>query len=198
MSSVTADDYHWLEEFDYRFDSGFCFTFAKALDPADVLRRLRAVDDPDYIGPGGIEVGTASGGSVMIEWGGYAGIMRDVVRDLSAGAVIASVKRNVNWKATFLYAVDGQVRARFDPMYRGYSPTRHPDDQLLDGEYLDMIPDYQDPGDGFIDRHLQAALALAEHRTGVRLEPRHLQSMPSYASIAHYYSPEHGGAPELA
>ncbi|MGR6919519.1 DUF6461 domain-containing protein [[Actinomadura] parvosata] len=163
-----------------------------------MLRRLRAVDDPDYIGPGGIEVGTASGGSVMIEWGGYAGIMRDVVRDLSAGAVIASVKRNVNWKATFLYAVDGQVRARFDPMYRGYSPTRHPDDQLLDGEYPDMIPDYQDPGDGFIDRHLQAALALAEHRTGVRLEPRHLRSMPSYASIAHYYSPEHGGAPELA
>ncbi|MEV0196080.1 DUF6461 domain-containing protein [Nonomuraea sp. NPDC050691] len=61
MSSVTADDYRWLEEFDYRFDSGFCFTFAKALDPEDVLRRLRAVDDPDYIGPGGIEVGTASG-----------------------------------------------------------------------------------------------------------------------------------------
>ncbi|MEU1883730.1 DUF6461 domain-containing protein [Streptosporangium sp. NPDC020072] len=136
------------------------------------------MDDPDYIGPGGIEVGTASGGSVMIEWGAYAGIMRDVVRDLPAGALIAGV----NWHATFLYAVDGQVRARFDPMYRGYSPIRHLDDQLLDGEYLDMIPGYQDPGDGFIDRHLQAALALAEHRTGARLEPQHLQPMPLYAT----------------
>lgn len=198
MSGVTADDYRWLEEFSHRFDSGFCFTFVQALDPQEVLRRLHAVDDPDYIGPGGIDVGPAPGGSIMIEWGGYAGIMRDVVRDLSADVVIASAERNVNWNATFLYAVDGEVRARFDPKYRGYTSTRHPDDQLLDGEYLDMIPGYQDPGDGFIERHLDATLAFAEHRTGVRLERRHLQSMPLYASIAHYYSPQHGGAPALA
>ncbi|MGJ6969710.1 DUF6461 domain-containing protein [Streptosporangium sp. G11] len=114
MSGVTADDYRWLEEFGYRFDDGFCFTFVQTLDSQEVLRRLRAVDDPDHIGPGGIEVGPAPGGTIMIEWGGYAGIMRDVVRDLSAGAVIASVKRNVNWKATFLYAVDGEVRAGGD------------------------------------------------------------------------------------
>ncbi|WP_433444885.1 DUF6461 domain-containing protein [Nonomuraea sp. CA-141351] len=70
----------------------------------------------------------------MIEWGGYAGIMRDVVRDLSAGAIIASVKRDVNWNATFLYVVDGRVRARFDPKYRGHSPTRHPDDHSKSSE----------------------------------------------------------------
>ncbi|MEW9554133.1 DUF6461 domain-containing protein [Nonomuraea sp. NPDC050783] len=147
MRGVTAEDYRWVEEFGDLLGSGFCVTFVKELDPREVLRRLRAVDDPDHSGPGGVEAGPAQGG--------------------------------------------------FDPAYRGHGGTRHPDDQVLDAEYPDMIPGYRDPGDGFVARHLEAAFALAEHRTGVRLEPGHLRGMPLYASIAHYYAPEGGGAPEI-
>lgn len=54
--------------------------------------------------------------------------------------------------------------------------------------------------DGFFAYYIEAALALAERRTGVRLESRHLQpdALPHRASTARYYDRPDGTFSELA
>ncbi|WP_433348337.1 DUF6461 domain-containing protein [Microtetraspora malaysiensis] len=182
----------------------FCFTFAAGLAPEDVLHRLRLTEDREQAGFATIEVGPADGGSIMVEWAGQAGILRDVVRDLSLGTSIASVERNVNHHSHFIHAIDGRTVASLDPMFPNWTYSAEPEQLRQDLEELGMISeanhDDDDDSDGFFPHYIEAALALAERRTGVRLEPRHLQrdALSHRASIARYYDRPDGTFPELA
>ncbi|MEV4249068.1 DUF6461 domain-containing protein [Streptosporangium canum] len=95
MTSATPQDYAWWEEFrDGIGVSGFCFTLVAGMEPAAVLQRLAATSGELMEVPGYIEVGPADGGSVIVDLAGYAGIMRDVVCELSRGTVLATVHNN--------------------------------------------------------------------------------------------------------
>ncbi|WP_424536663.1 DUF6461 domain-containing protein [Sphaerisporangium viridialbum] len=156
-------------------------------------------EDPEQEGFATIEVGRATGGSIMVEWDGYAGILRDVVRALSPGTSIASVERNVNHHSHFIHAVDGYIVARLDPAFAHWSDSTDPERLREDLDELGMIVDI-DPEREVFPPYIEGALALAERRTGVRMEPRHLQrgALPHRASIARYYESPEGAFPELA
>jgi len=178
--------------------AAFCFTFIADLTPEEVLRRLGLTEDPEQEGFGTVELGRAPGGSIMVECGA-AGIFRDVVHALSQGTSIASVERNVNHYSHFVHAVDGRVVDRLDPMFAHWSDSTDPDRLKRDLEELGMLWDF-DPEAEVFPPYVEGALALAERRTGVRLEPRHLQpgGLPHRASIARYYDGPEGTFPELA
>ncbi|MGW4644702.1 DUF6461 domain-containing protein [Sphaerisporangium sp. NPDC004334] len=194
---ATTDVYAWWSQSGWA-PAAFCFTFIADLTPEDVLRRLALTEDPEQEGFATIEVGRAAGGSIMVECGG-AGILRDVVHALSLGTSIASVERNVNYHSHFVHAVDGHIVARLDPMYAHWRDSTDPERLKKDLEELGMIWDL-DPEREVFPPYIEGALALAERRTGVRLEPRHLQpgALPHRASIARYYESPEGTFPELA
>jgi hypothetical protein len=173
------------------------------LTPEEVLHRLRLTEDREQEGFATIEVGRADGGSIMVEWAGDAGILRDVVRDLSLGTSMVSVTRNVNHRSHFIHAIDGRVVASLDPMFPNWIYSDEPERLRQDLDELGMLPQPRpedDDEDGFFAYYIEAALALAERRTGVRLEPRHLQpdALPHRASIARYYDRPDGTFPVLA
>lgn len=197
-SKATTGDYAWWGQ---SRRPEFCFSFIAALTPEDVLRRLGLTEDPEQEGFATVEVGPADGGSVMVEWGGSAGILRDVVRDLSAGTSMASISRNVNHHSHFVHAIDGRTVAYLDPMFPEWTLSADPGRLRQDLEELGMLPEFDpDDDDGFFPQYIEAALALAERCTGVRLERRHLQpgALPYRASIARYYEAPEGTFPELA
>ncbi|MCT9934958.1 DUF6461 domain-containing protein [Planotetraspora sp. A-T 1434] len=195
---ATTSDYAWWSRIR---GPEFCFTFAAGLAPDDVLHRLHLSENREQEGPFTIEVGRADGGSIMVEWGGIAGILRDVVRDLSPGTSIASLTRDVNHRSHFIHAIDGRTVTHLDPMFPHWAGSAEPERLRQDLEELGMIPEIDpDDDDGFFPYHIEGALALTERCTGVRLEPRHLQrdTLPHRASIARYYNRSESEFPELA
>ncbi|MGV9777522.1 DUF6461 domain-containing protein [Streptosporangium sp. NPDC003464] len=195
---ASTDDYAWWGQSPW---PEFCFTFAAGLAPEEVLHRLQLTEDHEQEGFAAIEVGHADGGSIMVEWAGHAGTLSDVVRDLSTGTSIASITRNVNYHSRFVHAIDGQTVASLDPMFPHWAGGAEPERLRQDLEELGMIPEFgPDDEDGFFPHYIEAALALAERRTGVRLEPRHLQrgALPYRASIARYYDQFESPSPEPA
>ncbi|MEU4508696.1 DUF6461 domain-containing protein [Nonomuraea wenchangensis] len=195
--TATTDDYGWLSRSSWG-PAAFCITFIAGLAPEQVLHRLRLTEDPEQEGPATVEVGCAPGGSIMVE-DGRAGILREVVHTLSRGTSIASVERNVNYHSHFVHAVDGHVVERLVPMYAHWGDSTDPERLKRDLEELGMLWDFDPDPDAF-PPYIEGALALAERRTGVRLEPHHLQpgALPHRASIARYYESPAGAFPELA
>lgn len=203
MRRATTQDYLWWEEFRSSLDvSGFCFTLVAGLHPIEVLERL-AVEPGEHLpAQGCIEVGPADGGSVIIEPAGYMGIMRDAVRPLSSATVLASVHNNIDQHATFIYAVNGKVITGLDPMF--------PDEPRWGAEPDRLLPHLEDLGlaDEFEEddewqacdgRYIEAALALAERCTGIRLTPDHVRGpLPYAASVTHLYEIRNGRPPALA
>lgn len=204
MTRATTQDYLWWEEFRSSLGvSGFCFTLVAGLQPAEVLERLAVKPDEPLQAEGYIEVGPAEGGSIIVEPAGYMGIMRDAVRPLSAATVLASVHNNVNQHARFIYAVDGKVITGLDPMFPdeprwGAEPDRllpHLEDLGLVDEFDEDDEEWQAPRGRFVE----AALALAERCTGIRLTPEQVRGpLPHAASVAHLYEVRDGQAPALA
>ncbi|MFS1301156.1 DUF6461 domain-containing protein [Streptosporangium longisporum] len=194
---ATTDAYAWWSRSQW-VRATFCLTFMAHLTPEEVLRRLGLTEDPEQQGFATVEIGSATGGSIMVECG-HAGILRDVVLTLSAGTLIASVERNVNHHSRFVHAVDGHVATRLDPMFAHWSDSTDPERLKEDLEELGMIWDF-DPEREVYRPYIEGALALAERRTGVRLEPHHLRpgGLPHRASIARYYESPEGTFPELA
>ncbi|RBQ16895.1 hypothetical protein DP939_27915 [Spongiactinospora rosea] len=203
MTRATAQDFLWWEDFQSSLGiSGFCFTLVAGLQPAEVLQRLAVNPDEPLQAEGYIEVGPAEGGSVIVEPAGYMGIMRDAVRPLSAGTVLASVHNNIDQHARFIYAADGKVITGLDPMFPdeprwGAEPDRLlPDlEDLGLADEFDEDEEWQEPGEQFVE----AALALAERCTGIRLTPEQVRGpLPYAASVAHLYEGRGGRPPALA
>ncbi len=204
MNSATAQDYAWWQEFEGGIAvSGFCFTFVADMRPAEVLQRLKAAPGDITEPRGYIEVGPADGGSVIVDIAGYAGITRDVVSELSRGTRLATVHNNIDSHAKFIYAVDGKLITGLDPMFPDEPRWgAEPDWLLEDLEDLGLLYEIDDDGEWdeeWMERSeqfVEAALALAERCTGVRLTPEHVRGpLPYAASVAHLYQL---CAPELA
>ncbi|RJL23297.1 hypothetical protein D5H75_33595 [Bailinhaonella thermotolerans] len=94
--------------------------------------------------------------------------------------------------------------ARLDPLYPGWDDSTDPDALRRDLADLGLIgeDDQDDDGEDGADRYdhaVNAAFALAERRTGVRLEPGHVNGeLPYRAPIARYYGSPGSARPAWA
>jgi len=113
--------YAWVEALE-----AYCFTAVVGLDPDEAIRRLggnpsaalgpRTFDECFWPadGPQWAQVGAVDGGVLVAEHNGWRA--EEVAGALSQGARLACFFRNVQAVMHFVYAVDGEVLAEFDPL----------------------------------------------------------------------------------
>jgi hypothetical protein len=164
--------YRWVEEIE-----AFCFTALVGLDEDETIRRLGG--DPSLVAPPKTfdqcfwpadgtqwaQVGRVNGGLFVAEHNGWRA--EEVAEQLSLGARMACFFRNVQAVMHFVYAVDGEVLAEFDPLLERAAASG------ADPRILDRVA-----GDlpfGLFGAE-SSAMALLERLTGVRVERGWLES----------------------
>jgi hypothetical protein len=187
-----ATDYGWLRERHAALRESYCVTLAGALTPADLLEALGAEPGPRIAGVAGLFepsfdawsqrqgdelfVGVAAVGdwSLMVEVNGYLGVTSSALRPLSRGRTIVAHHRNIDAVDHFVWLADGELLLHFEPL----SPYRR-DGSRADGFLVEMRESgfRLDPDAELDDRNTEAAFALAERITGVRLTAELLDSL---------------------
>ncbi|WP_405140027.1 DUF6461 domain-containing protein [Sphaerisporangium sp. NBC_01403] len=167
MSGTGHTGYDWFS----RSDTGYCFTFVRDLTPEEALRRigvelLTDEDDEEDLLEGLLLAQPSEGGTLLIEENGYAATMDQFLRPLSAGTVVASVFRNVNFDQTFVFYEEGEEILSFDPQFPGDSRSgSEPDRYLAEMRGLGLLGGDGEDGP---KADVTTALVLAESLTGVR------------------------------
>ena len=147
-----------------RVARGYCFTAVVGLDRDETVRRLggdpaasqaRTFDECFWAadGPQWAQVETLDGGVLVAEHNGWRA--EEAAEPLSQGARVACFFRNVQAVMHFVYAVDGEVVAEFDPLLQ-----RGPSGGAQLSVALDGLPF------GLFDAE-RSALSLLERLTGV-------------------------------
>ena len=161
----SAADYGWAEG-DPRLDA-FCLSAVAGVAVEQVLEAFSVRPETEaaasfagafneFPSPTYVVVDeTPAGGVVVVENNGWRGTDETVLANASRGGRVASYYRSVNADMRFVLAVDGDIRAVFDPL-------------------LDPVPaELSDAasGLGFAVESVEAcSLALVERLTGIRLE----------------------------
>ena len=154
--------YEWVDRWE-----AYCFTAVVGLDPDETVRRLggdpgatqaRTFDECFWAaeGPQWTLVDRVEPGVLVAEHNGWRA--EEVAESLSRGARLACFFRNVQAVMHFVYAVDGQVVAEFDPLV----------DRLARWEAIASELDGLRFG---LFAAESSALALLERLTGVRVRP---------------------------
>ncbi|MEV0646977.1 DUF6461 domain-containing protein [Phytomonospora sp. NPDC050363] len=199
MSDATAADYRWLDEGDAGLVEAYCMTFLRGLAPRQVLTALEtepvetltgaeslhdAVSEAYEIHDGDrllVAVAELDGWTLMIEPNGYLGTFDEVMRPLSAaGGRVVSHFRNVNAADHFHLWDDGELRLHFEPLFPFHRDG--PDADALAGELEAAGFDLSE--DAGYDRHTEAAWALGERLTGVRVTARTLADTTFVCGLA--------------
>ncbi|MBX6723023.1 MAG: hypothetical protein IRY92_07290 [Dactylosporangium sp.] len=183
---VGVHDYEWVGDLE-----AYCLTAVVGLDPAETVRRLggdpagptsrRTFDECFWPanGPQWAQIGTVDGGVLVAEHNGWRA--EEIVEPLSRGARVACFYRNVQAVMHFVYAVNGQVQAEFDPLLER-TPRGGANPRCLDGLLADL------PFGLFAAE--ASALRLVERVTGVRItrswldSPQHAVCLPPLPAIA--------------
>ncbi|MEO3855131.1 DUF6461 domain-containing protein [Acrocarpospora sp. B8E8] len=189
MSSAVAEDYAWFDEHDSGLAEAFCVTFVRGLTPQQAFDRLGVApdDDPDDDGfyeEGVMAASAVDGGTILIEFNGFQGILATVTGPLSVGTVTAAVFCNVNLDQQFVHAADGRVVTSFEPDYPGSRSGIDENRLLTHMVELGMPTEDVDDADDWGDP-IHTAFALAERVTGVRLTPEAIDNPALIGSIAH-------------
>ncbi len=183
---TTAVDYQWFAERPAGLAEAYCLTLVRGLTPAEFLRRVGAAPGVRYaglgpmfepsmdIGRGGAELligvtpvaGTGGEWALGVEINGFLGATEEVLLALSEGTVAVSVYRNFNATDHFYWAEDGDIRLDFTPAEPRYRDGSTPDAVL---GLMRQVGFDLDDDDGMLEGSDEAALALAERLTGVRL-----------------------------
>lgn len=161
----------WVESLE-----AYCFTAVVGLDVEEVVRRLigdrpatdRRTFDQCFWPANGVQwaqIGTVNGGVLIAEHNGWR--CEEALTELSVGARTACFFRNVEAIMHFVYAVDGEVLAEFDPLLdRRATAGARP--EILHG-VVDDLPF------GLFGAEA-SAMALLERLTGVRVEREWLEA----------------------
>ncbi|MFF1482251.1 DUF6461 domain-containing protein [Streptomyces sp. NPDC058301] len=190
--TATAADYVWLNERFPDLAEAYCFTLVHNLAPLDVLARLEGQREPSRSGVEAIvdaafelldrsdhtrqfiAMTTLGDWTLMIEPVGYLGVTEERALPGSAGTRWVSHFVNINGLDSFLWAQDTVERLTFEPGMPDRRWGTTPDDLLAamhhcGFQFWDEISDTAE--------HLaaEAAFALAEHLSGVRITPELLQ-----------------------
>jgi hypothetical protein len=164
--------YGWVEEIE-----AFCFTALVGVDLDEAIRRLggdpsstaapRTFDQCFWPADGTqwAQVGPVNGGLFVAEHNGWRA--EEVAEDLSRGARMACFFRNVQAVMHFVYAVDGEVLAEFDPLLE-WPAASGADPRILNRVAGDLPF-------GLFGAE-SSAMALLERLTGVRVEKGWLET----------------------
>ncbi|URM91990.1 DUF6461 domain-containing protein [Streptomyces sp. MRC013] len=184
--NATAADYRWLGDHCPDLIEAYCVTLVRAIPPEEALRRLHARADGRVAGIAAL-VGAAaeawkeSGGdrhflglcaidgwTLMVEPNGYLGSLDEAAAPLSRGTELVAHFRNVNAVDHFSRYADGEPRLRFEPLLPYARGGAGPEGAvaLMREVGFDPCDDGADP-----EVAAEAAFALAERLTGVRLTP---------------------------
>jgi len=188
--TATAADYTWFSQRFPDLAEAFCLTLVEGLTPAEVFHRLGAREQVRLTGVEELVepaygawdahdalflgVTTVDGWALVVEPNGYLGVTEDAVVPLSAGTRLVSHFRNVNAVDHFYWIENGDIRLDFEPLFpadRGGSDA----DRLADVMRQVGFDLRRDEDRGY-ELHTEAAFALAESVTGVRLTPQFLSS----------------------
>ncbi|GAA0994897.1 hypothetical protein GCM10009555_088140 [Acrocarpospora macrocephala] len=182
---MAADDYAWFDDHDSGLAESFCVTFVRGLTPREAFDRLGVVPDSeaDDSYEEAICASAVAGGTILIEFNGFAGTSDTVAGLLSPGTVTAAVFGNINLDRQFVYSADGQVVTEFEPDFPGSRSGTDPDRLLAHMAALGMPTEDVDAG-GW-GNPIHTALALAERVTGVRLTPEAIDHATLIGSSSH-------------
>ncbi|CAL9368899.1 hypothetical protein SUDANB37_00844 [Streptomyces sp. enrichment culture] len=184
--NVTAADYRWLGDHCPELIEAYCLTLVHAVSPEEALRRLRARAEGRVTGisalveaaaeawkeSGGdrhfVGVCAVDGWTLVVEPNGYLGSLDEAAGPLSRGTELVTHFRNVNAVDHFSRYVDGELRVHFEPLFPYARDGADPDGAvaLMREVGFDLRED-----DGDLQATTEAAFALAERITGVRLTP---------------------------
>ncbi|GGP87782.1 DUF6461 domain-containing protein [Streptomyces melanogenes] len=190
--TATAADYVWLNERFPDLAEAYCFTLVHNLAPLDVLARLEGHSEPSRSGVEAIVAAafdlldrsdhtrqfiamtTVGEWTLMIEPVGYLGVTEERALPASAGTRWVSHFVNINGHDSFLWAQDTTQRLTFEPAIPDRRRGTTPDD-LLPVMHHCGFQFWGETSD--TEEHLaaEAAFALAEHLSGVRITPELLQ-----------------------
>ena len=186
--TATAADYAWFDEHCEDLAGAYCLTLVQGLTPEQVVDRLGGRDTVRLTGlrelvahqrdARGVAVTAVAGWALIVEVGGTLGVTDEVAVALSAGTTLVSHFRNVDAVDRFLFVCDGDVRLDFEPMFPTTREGSDPDGLLREMEQagFDLADEDVDDLDDLEFVHSEAAFALAERLTGVRLTAELLNS----------------------
>uniref|UniRef100_A0AAU2VF74 DUF6461 domain-containing protein n=1 Tax=Streptomyces sp. NBC_00003 TaxID=2903608 RepID=A0AAU2VF74_9ACTN len=190
--TATAADYVWINERFPDLSEAYCFTLVHNLTPSDVLARLGGHSEPSQTGVTAIvdaafelldlsdntrqliAMTTVGDWTLLIEPVGYLGVTEERALPASVGTRWVSHFVNINGLTSFLWAEDTTGRLTFEPAVPDRRGGTTPD-ELLEAMRHCGFQFWDETTD--IAEHLaaEAAFALAEHLTGVRITPGLIQ-----------------------
>jgi len=201
---VTAADYTWFEDRFPGLSEAYCLTLARGLAPQDFLERVgatrqqaqftgvNAILEPSmrawdtFDGEALLIAATAVPGETSkwtlgVESNGFLGVTPKVIVPASAGTRIVSHFQNIEAVSRFYWIEDSDIRLQFSPLEPAYREGSTPDAVLdaMQEAGFDLDEDSDD-----VDHCVAAALAFAEHLTGVRLTPELLEQSIYMGGIA--------------
>lgn len=186
--TATAADHTWFGERYEGLMEAYCISLVQGLGPEELLRalgaepevRITGVDalhEPSYEGwsHDRLFVGAAplDGWSLMVEANGYLGVTDEAMLPVSRGRRVVSHFRNINAVDHFSWYEDGTVRLHFEPLFANCRDGTHPDELLAEMRESGFDLGEEDPDH---EAHTEAAFALAQRITGIRLTPGLLDS----------------------
>jgi hypothetical protein len=210
MTKEDGGDYSWFAGDDYSalWTVGLCLTFVSGRTPDQIKETLYSslgaptarVDNVMQLFT--VQIYDTAGGSIMMERGGYAGVMHKVVSELSRGTKLITVLRGFQGDPRFVYAVNGEVVTAFDIHEPDLRTGTSPDILLDELTAAGLLPvneenawgndedddeeDYDRDWSGEVMRALSVAVAV----TGIRFGEEHLEESPHAISLAHLYTLE--------
>ncbi|MER6302392.1 DUF6461 domain-containing protein [Kitasatospora sp. NPDC001539] len=201
MTAAHAADYTWFDKRYPALGEAYCLTQVEGIDASELLRRFDALTGREVTGLDAVlaaweafedgedeeaeelfdadeervlvAVTELDGWALAVEPYGYLGSLNEVVPRLAEGTRLVSHFRNVNAVDHFHWWEQGTCRLDFEPLFAG---ERHGTDAEAPGtaELLTACGFELDGENG--DLHTEAAFALAERLTDVRLGPDRLEA----------------------
>ncbi|WP_436787628.1 DUF6461 domain-containing protein [Yinghuangia sp. YIM S10712] len=183
MSTPTALDYLWFDEHYPDLAEAYCVLLVRGTTPEALMDQLGVEERCLVSGAGGLDahglaawdrhhgdrlfaaVTSVGDWTLMIEPNGYLGSLEAIIQPLSLGTTVVSHFRNVNAVDRFNWFEDGELRLHFEPLFP-YQREGRDADTVVD-EMLAVGFDLAEDGD--TDLTSEAAFALTERITGVRL-----------------------------
>jgi hypothetical protein len=188
--AATYEDYAWLEQ-DYNvlLETGYCLTWVRGHGAESLLAGLGAIpkgvvtgmndlsdlnqDSYSYPGPmTHLLVGTTTVGdwALMVEGNGFIGITSALMLPLSRGGEVVAWFTNVNAQERFMWWVDGEQRLELEPNV-GYVREELSPELRAQIVATGIDLDVDEDSEFFAYRTMEAAFALAERLTGIRITP---------------------------
>ncbi|MFD8573377.1 DUF6461 domain-containing protein [Streptomyces sp. NPDC059639] len=186
--TATAADYTWINKHFPDLAEAYCFTLVHNLAPLAVLARLGGQAEPPQTGVTAIvdaafdlpdpsdnarqfiAMTTVREWTLLIEPNGYLGVTEERALPASSGTRWVSHFVNINGHDAFLWAEDTTARLSFEP---GVPDSRWgtTPNELLEAMHRSGFQFSDETSDTAEQLAPEAAFALSEHLTGVRITP---------------------------